>query len=159
MERTLVLVKPDGVSRGLVGEVIRRIETKGYTLSRLELRTATPELLAEHYAEHRGKPFYDPLVEFMLSGPVAAMVVEGQRAVEGFRALAGATDPSVAAPGTIRGDLGRDWGLSVQQNIVHGSDAVESAEREIEIWFAHQAHGDGDGAGTVASTSSTDGEA
>jgi nucleoside-diphosphate kinase len=135
MERTLVLVKPDGVSRGLVGEVIRRIETKGYTLSRLELRTATPELLAEHYAEHQGKPFYEPLVEFMLSGPVAAMVVEGQRVVEGFRSLAGATDPTVAAPGTIRGDLGRDWGHSVQQNIVHGSDAVESAEREIAIWF------------------------
>jgi nucleoside-diphosphate kinase len=136
MERTLVLVKPDGVSRGLIGEVIRRIETKGYRLTRLELRTATPELLADHYAEHQGKPFYDSLVEFMLSGPVAAMVVEGQRVVEGFRSLAGATDPTVAAPGTIRGDLGRDWGHSVQQNIVHGSDAVESAEREIAIWFS-----------------------
>jgi len=136
MERTLVLVKPDGVSRGLIGEVIRRIEAKGYTLTRLELRTATRELLADHYAEHQGKPFYDPLVEFMLSGPVAAMVVEGQRVVEGFRSLAGATDPTVAAPGTIRGDLGRDWGHSVQQNIVHGSDAVESAEREIGIWFS-----------------------
>jgi nucleoside-diphosphate kinase len=135
MERTLVLVKPDGVSRGLVGEVIRRIEAKGYRLTHLELRTATPELLAEHYAEHQGKPFYEPLVEFMLSGPVAAMVVEGQRVVEGFRSLAGATDPTVAAPGTIRGDLGRDWGLAVQQNLVHGSDAPESAEREIAIWF------------------------
>jgi nucleoside-diphosphate kinase len=135
MERTLVLVKPDGVSRGLIGEVVRRIEAKGYTLTHLELRTATAEILAEHYAEHRGKPFYEPLVEFMLSGPVAAMVVEGQRVVEGFRSLAGATDPTVAAPGTIRGDLGRDWGHSVQQNIVHGSDAVESAEREIAIWF------------------------
>jgi nucleoside-diphosphate kinase len=139
MERTLVLVKPDGVSRGLTGEVIRRIEAKGYSLARLELRSATPELLAEHYAEHHGKPFYEPLVEFMLSGPVVAMVVEGQRVVEGFRSLAGATDPTVAAPGTIRGDLGRDWGLSVQQNIVHGSDAVESAEREIAIWFSRSA--------------------
>jgi nucleoside-diphosphate kinase len=135
MERTLVLVKPDGVRRGLTGEVIRRIEDKGYTLARLELRTATRELLAEHYAEHRGKSFYEPLVEFMSSGPVVAMVVEGQRVVEGFRALAGATDPTQALPGTIRGDLGRDWGLAVQQNLVHGSDAVESAEREIAIWF------------------------
>ena len=135
MERTLVLVKPDGVRRGLTGEVIRRIEAKGYRLVHLELREATRELLAEHYAEHAGKPFYEPLVEFMLSGPVAVMVVEGERVVEGFRALAGATDPTVALPGTIRGDLGRDWGLAVQQNLVHGSDAVESAEREIKIWF------------------------
>ena len=136
MERTLVLVKPDGVRRGLTGEVIRRIEAKGYRLVRLELREATRELLAEHYAEHEGKPFYEPLVEFMLSGSVVAMIVEGERVVEGFRALAGATDPTVALPGTIRGDLGRDWGLPVQQNLVHGSDATESAEREIAIWFA-----------------------
>jgi nucleoside-diphosphate kinase len=135
MERTLVLVKPDGVRRGLIGEVIRRIEAKGYTLARLELRTASRELLAEHYAEHEGKPFYEPLVEFMLSGPVAAMVAEGERVVEGFRALAGATDPTAALPGTIRGDLGRDWGVKVQQNVVHGSDSPGSAEREIGIWF------------------------
>ena len=135
LERTLVLVKPDGVRRGLTGEVIRRIEAKGYTLVRLELRSATPELLAGHYAEHQGKPFYDPLVEFMLSGPVVAMVVEGQRCIEGFRALAGATDPTTALPGTIRGDLGRDWGLKVQQNLVHGSDSPESAAREIGIWY------------------------
>ncbi|HEX6151456.1 nucleoside-diphosphate kinase [Nocardioides sp.] len=135
LERTLVLVKPDGVRRGLVGEVVRRIESKGYTLATLELRSATPELLAGHYAEHEGKPFYDPLVEFMLSGPVVAMVVEGQRCIEGFRALAGATDPTVALPGTIRGDLGRDWGLAVQQNLVHGSDSPESAGREIGLWF------------------------
>ena len=134
-ERSLVLVKPDGVRRGLTGEVIRRIEAKGYTLVALELRTATRELLAQHYAEHEGKPFYEPLVEFMLSGPVAAMVLEGERCIEGFRSLAGATDPTVAAPGTIRGDLGRDWGLPVQQNLVHGSDALESAAREIGIWF------------------------
>jgi nucleoside-diphosphate kinase len=135
MERSLVLVKPDGVRRGLVGEVVRRIEAKGYGLVRLELREATRDLLAAHYAEHEGKAFYEPLVEFMLSGPVVAMVVEGERCVEGFRALAGATDPTVAAPGTIRGDLGRDWGHSVQQNIVHGSDSPESAAREIGIWF------------------------
>lgn len=134
-ERTLVLVKPDGVRRGLTGEVLRRIEAKGYRLAALELREATPELLAEHYAEHQGKPFYDPLVEFMLSGPVAAMVLEGERCIEGFRSLAGATDPTAAAPGSIRGDLGRDWGLKVQQNLVHGSDSPESAAREISLWF------------------------
>ena len=135
MERSLVLVKPDGVRRGLSGEVIRRIEAKGYTLVRLERREATPDLLAAHYAEHAGKPFYQPLVEFMLSGPIVAMVVEGERCIEGFRSLAGATDPTAAAPGTIRGDLGRDWGLKVQQNLVHGSDSPESAAREIGIWF------------------------
>ena len=134
-ERTLILVKPDGVRRGQVGEVLRRVEAKGYRLVALELRSATPELLAEHYAEHVGKPFYEPLVEFMLSGPVAAVVAEGERVIEGFRALAGATDPTVALPGTIRGDLGRDWGLKVVQNLVHGSDSPESAAREIALWF------------------------
>ena len=134
-ERTLVLVKPDAVARGLSGEVLRRIEAKGYRLIALSLRTATPELLAEHYAEHVGKPFYDPLVQFMLSGPVLAAVAEGHRVIEGFRSLAGATDPTAAAPGTIRGDLGRDWGLAVQQNLVHGSDSPESAAREIALWF------------------------
>jgi nucleoside-diphosphate kinase len=134
-QRTLVLLKPDAVKRGQVGEVVRRIEAKGYTLVALELRAATPEVLAEHYAEHEGKPFYQPLVDFMLSGPVVAIVLEGERCIEGFRSLAGATDPTAAAPGTIRGDLGRDWGLKVQQNLVHGSDSPESAEREIAIWF------------------------
>lgn len=134
-ERSLVLVKPDGVRRGLVGEVLRRIEAKGYQLVALELRTAGRDLLAEHYAEHHGKGFYEPLVDFMMSGPVAALVLEGERCVEGFRSLAGATDPTTAAPGTIRGDLGRDWGHAVQQNLVHGSDSAHSAEREIAIWF------------------------
>jgi len=134
-QRTLVLVKPDGVRRGLTGEVLRRIEAKGYTLVAVELREASEELLAEHYAEHAGKPFLTPLVEFMRSGPLLAVVVEGHRAVEGFRSLAGATDPTVAAPGTIRGDLGRDWGLKVIQNLVHGSDSPESAAREIALWF------------------------
>lgn len=135
MERTLVLVKPDGVARGLSGEVIRRIEAKGYRIAALELRTATPDLLQEHYAEHVGKPFYQPLVDFMLSGPVVALVAEGQRVIEGFRALAGATDPTAALPGTIRGDLGRDWGQPVQKNLVHGSDSADSAAREITLWF------------------------
>ena len=134
-ERTLVLVKPDGVSRGLTGEVLRRIEAKGYRLVALELRTAGRGLLEEHYAEHLGKPFFGPLVDFMASGPVAAAVVEGERVIEGFRSLAGATDPTRAAPGTIRGDLGRDWGTAVVQNIVHGSDSPASADREIKLWF------------------------
>ena len=93
-------------------------------------------MLEQHYAEHQGKPFYEPLVELMLSGPVVAAVVEGHRVIEGFRSLAGTTEPTTAAPGTIRGDLGLDWGEKVQQNIVHGSDSPESAEREIGIWFA-----------------------
>ncbi|MGL4744699.1 MAG: nucleoside-diphosphate kinase [Dermatophilaceae bacterium] len=135
IERSLVLVKPDGVARGLTGEVLRRIESKGYRLTALAMLTPVVEQLHEHYAEHEGKPFFAPLVEFMLSGPVAAVVVEGHRCIEGFRSLAGATDPTMAAPGTIRGDLGRDWGLPVQQNIVHGSDSPESAAREIAIWF------------------------
>jgi len=135
IQRTLVLVKPDGVRRGLTGEIVRRIEAKGYTLAALELRSATRDLLAQHYAEHEGKPFYEPLVSFMLSGPIVAMVAEGERCIEGFRSLAGATDPTAAAPGTIRGDLGRDWGLAVQQNLVHGSDSEESSAREIGLWF------------------------
>jgi nucleoside-diphosphate kinase len=134
-ERSLVLVKPDGVQRSLVGEVLRRIEAKGYQLVEIQRRTADRATLQRHYAEHEGKPFYDPLLEFMSSGPVVAVVVEGERCIEGFRALAGATDPTAAAPGTIRGDLGRDWGLKVQQNLVHGSDSPESAAREIDIWF------------------------
>ena len=135
LQRTLVLVKPDGVRRGNVGEVLRRIETKGYALVALELRTATPALLEAHYAEHAGKPFLPPLVEFMASGPLVAVVVEGHGVVEGFRALAGATNPTAAAPGTIRGDLARDWGTSVIENVVHGSDSPESAAREIALWF------------------------
>src|SRR6478736_5866228 len=111
-ERTLILVKPDGVARGLSGEILRRVEVKGYTLVAVELRTA-------HYAEHVGKPFYGPLVEFMLSGPTLAIVAEGDRVIEGFRSLAGVTDPTVAAPGTIRGDLGRQWPVAVLQNLVH----------------------------------------
>ena len=135
MERTLILVKPDGVRRGLVGEVISRIESKGYQITDLKLMNPTRALLEEHYAEHKGKPFFEPLVEFMLSGPIVAMVAEGQRVIEGFRSLAGVTDPTVAAPGTIRGDLARDQGTKVVQNLVHGSDSSESANREIAIFF------------------------
>jgi nucleoside-diphosphate kinase len=134
-DRSLVLVKPDGFSRGLTGEVLRRIEAKAYALVALDIFTPERERLARHYAEHEGKPFYESLLEFMSSGRVTGIVIEGQRCIEGFRALAGATDPTSALPGTIRGDLGRDWGQKVQANIVHGSDSAESAEREIGIWF------------------------
>jgi nucleoside-diphosphate kinase len=135
VEETLVLVKPDGVARNLTGQILARIEAKGYSLVDLKLVQADRELLAAHYAEHEGKPFYEPLVAFMMSGPVVAVRVAGDRVIEGFRSLAGATDPTTAAPGTIRGDLGRDWGLDVQQNLVHGSDSAESAERELALWF------------------------
>jgi nucleoside-diphosphate kinase len=136
IEETLVLVKPDGVERGLTGEILRRIEAKGYQITDLKMLTPERNLLVAHYAEHEGKPFFEPLVEFMASGPVVAIRLRGQRVIEGFRVLAGATDPTTAAPGTIRGDLGRDWGTSVQRNLVHGSDAPESATRELGLWFS-----------------------
>jgi nucleoside-diphosphate kinase len=134
-EKTLILVKPDGVARGLVGEVISRIEAKGYAIDALRMLQADRAILEKHYAEHVGKAFYEPLVEFMMSGPIVAIVASGNRVIEGFRSLAGVTDPTVAAPGTIRGDLARDQGTKVVQNIVHGSDSVESATREIQIFF------------------------
>ena len=135
LERTLILVKPDGVARSLVGEVVSRVENKGYKVVGLKMMTPTREILAKHYAEHEGKPFYEPLLEFMLSGPIVAMIAEGNRVIEGFRKLAGTTDPTTAEPGTIRGDLARDQGTKVVQNIVHGSDSPESAAREIAIFF------------------------
>jgi nucleoside-diphosphate kinase len=132
-ERTLVLVKPDGVERGLVGEVVSRIERKGLRLVSLELKTVDRGLAEQHYAEHEGKGFYEELISFITSAPVAAMVVEGPRAVAAFRQLAGGTDPvEKATPGTLRGD----FGLETQYNLVHGSDSPESAKREIDLWFA-----------------------
>ena len=135
MERTLILVKPDGVKRNLVGEVLSRVENKGYQITALKMLSVDRSLLVTHYAEHEGKPFFEPLVEFMMSGPIVAIVAEGNRVIEGFRKLAGATDPTIAEPGTIRGDLARDQGTKVVQNIVHGSDSPESADREINIFF------------------------
>ena len=134
-ERTLILVKPDGVKRALVGEILSRIEKKGYKVTNLRMLDADRKMLETHYAEHQGKPFYEPLMEFMLSGPIVALIAEGNRVIEGFRSLAGATDPTIAAPGTIRGDLARDQGTKVVQNLVHGSDSATSAEREIKIFF------------------------
>ena len=130
-ERTLVLIKQDGVRRGLAGEVLSRIERKGLRIVAMDMRVVGRDLAETHYAEHSGKPFYGSLVEFITSGPLVAMVVEGPRAIEAFRALAGATDPVKATPGTIRGD----YALEVQDNIVHGSDSPDSAEREIKIFF------------------------
>ena len=135
MERSLVLVKPDGVKRALTGTIIDRIERKGIRVVAMDLRTLPRELVEEHYAEHQGKPFFEPLVSFMLSGPVVAMVIEGHRCIEAFRTLSGATDPVKAAPGTIRGDLATDVGTTVVQNLVHGSDSPASAEREIKLFF------------------------
>jgi len=131
-DRTLLLIKPDGVERRLVGEIIGRIERKGLTVAALELRAVSDKLARSHYAEHDGKPFFASLLEFITSGPLVAAIVEGPRAVAAVRQLAGATDPvEGAAPGTIRGD----FGLEVQFNLVHGSDSPESAEREIGLWF------------------------
>ncbi|HEX7659693.1 MAG TPA: nucleoside-diphosphate kinase [Pseudonocardiaceae bacterium] len=131
-ERTLVLVKPDGVGRGLVGEVISRIERKGLKLVALELRQVERSLAEEHYAEHAERSFYGDLLDFITSGPVVAAVVEGPRAIAAWRQIAGGTDPvEKAAPGSLRGD----FGLETQYNIVHGSDSPESAAREIKLWF------------------------
>mgnify|MGYP003383252871 CR=1 FL=1 len=130
-ERTLVLVKPDGVARGLVGRIIARYEDKGLELLALQLRVADAELAARHYAEHVGRPYYPGLESFVTSGPLVAMVLEGDRAIEVVRLMNGPTDSAVAAPGTIRGD----YSLYMNRNLVHSSDSIASAEREIDIWF------------------------
>lgn len=134
-EQTLVLIKPDGVKRHLVGEILSRIERKGLTLAALELKNVSEDLARQHYAEHDGKPFFASLLEFITSGPVVAAIVEGPRAVAAFRQIAGGTDPvEKAVPGSIRGDLA----VLTQDNLVHGSDSLESAAREIALWFPAQ---------------------
>lgn len=130
-ERTLVLLKPDAVARGLMGEILRRYEVKGLAVVAMELRTIDASVAAQHYAEHVEKDFYPPLRDFVTSGPLVALVLEGDNAVECVRALNGATDGRKATPGSIRGDLA----LSNRENLVHGSDSPESAAREIAIWF------------------------
>lgn len=130
-ERTLVLVKPDGVRRGIVGDVISRLERKGLRIVAMDLRTLPRETAEDHYGEHRDKPFFGELVDFITGGPLVALVVEGPRAIEAFRVLAGATDPVKATPGTIRGD----HALEIGENVVHGSDSSDSAEREIKLFF------------------------
>ncbi|MER7946838.1 nucleoside-diphosphate kinase [Streptomyces sp. NPDC004288] len=131
-QRSLVLLKPDAVRRGLIGEIIGRIERKaGWTIAALELRELDQDTLEQHYGEHKGKPFYEPLMGFMQSGPVVALVVDGERVIEGLRTLAGPTDPIAAAPGSIRGD----FGTIVRENLIHASDSEESAARELKIFF------------------------
>jgi nucleoside-diphosphate kinase len=132
MQRTLVLVKPDGVQRMLVGEIIRRLEERGLRLLGLKLMKVSAELAGRHYAEHRAKPFYPGLIAFITSGPVVAMVWEGREAVAVVRALMGTTDPLKASPGTIRGDLALDLGM----NLIHGSDSPERAETEVGLFFS-----------------------
>jgi len=130
-ERTLVLVKPDGVARGLVGEVLSRIERKGFTIVALELRMLDRAIAEEHYGEHAGKPFFNDLVDFITGGPLVAAVVEGTEVIVSWRSMMGATNPANAAPGTIRGDLASE----MQNNVTHGSDSPESAAREIALFF------------------------
>ncbi|MGW5425438.1 nucleoside-diphosphate kinase [Streptomyces sp. NPDC003943] len=131
-QRSLVLLKPDAVRRGLIGEIIGRIERKaGWTITALEMRELDEGTLEQHYGEHKGKPFYEPLMGFMQSGPVVALVVEGERVIEGLRTLAGPTDPIAAAPGSIRGD----FGTIVRENLIHASDSEESSARELKIFF------------------------
>lgn len=132
VERTLILLKPDAVQRGLIGEIIGRIERRGLKIVGLKMMRVTPELAERHYGEHKGKPFYEPLVRFITSAPIVAMVVEGPQAISVMRAMMGKTDAKQAEPGTIRGDLG----LSNRHNLVHGSDSPESAAREIALFFA-----------------------
>lgn len=137
VERTLVIIKPDGVQRGLVGEIIGRLERRGLKIAALEFRLIERELAERHYGEHRGKPFYNGLVDYITSGPVVTMVLEGPQAIAATRATMGATRPVEASPGTIRGDLG----LMVGRNLIHGSDSPESAVREIDLFFGSRVTG------------------
>jgi nucleoside-diphosphate kinase len=130
-ERTLVLVKPDGVRRGLIGEIVGRLERKGLAIVALELRTLDRETASQHYGEHEGKPFFGELVDFITGGPLVAIVAEGHRAIEAVRGLMGVTDPVASTPGSIRGDFATEIG----QNLVHGSDSPESAAREVGLFF------------------------
>lgn len=131
MERTFIAIKPDGVQRGLVGEIICRFEAKGFTLIGLKFMKVSRELAEQHYGVHREKPFFSGLVEFITSAPVAAMVWEGDGVVASARKMIGATNPLTAEPGTIRGD----YGVNIGRNLIHGSDAVETAQSEIALWF------------------------
>ncbi|MBZ8180051.1 nucleoside-diphosphate kinase [Oscillatoria salina] len=131
MERTFIMIKPDGVQRNLVGEVIKRLEAKGFTLVGLKMMSVSHELAEKHYDVHKERPFFKGLVEFITSGPVVATVWEGEGVVASSRKIIGATNPLAAEPGTIRGD----YGISIGRNLIHGSDAIETAQREIDLWF------------------------
>ncbi len=141
-EHTLLLIKPDGFRRGLTGEILRRIERKGYVLKGLKIKKASAELLEEHYEEHVDRHYFADLRDYMMEGPLVAVVVEGDRVIEGVRIMGGATNPTLANPGTIRGDLGRDWGGERVENVVHTSDSPTSAIREIALWFPELAYDD-----------------
>lgn len=134
MERTFIMIKPDGVQRGLIGEVVRRFETKGFTLVGLKLMAVSRELAEKHYDVHRERPFFGNLVDFITSSPVVAMVWAGDGVVASARKLIGATNPLTAEPGTIRGD----FGVTIGRNLIHGSDAIETAQREITLWFQEE---------------------
>ena len=134
MERTFLMIKPDGVQRNLVGEIIKRFETKGFKLVGLKVMQVSRELAEKHYDVHKERPFFSSLVEFIISAPVVAMVWEGEGVVAGARKIIGATNPLSAEPGTIRGD----YGVNIGRNIIHGSDALETAEREINLWFKQE---------------------
>lgn len=131
LERTFFMVKPDGVQRGHIGNIISRIEEKGYRISAMKMMVITKDRASDHYGEHVGKPFFEDLVSFITSGPVIAMVVEGEGVIEGIRNMMGRTDPAKSAPGTMRGD----YAVNLSRNVVHGSDSPESAKREISIFF------------------------
>jgi nucleoside-diphosphate kinase len=133
-ERTFFMIKPDGVQRGLIGDIVQRIERKGYMISAMKMLQISKEMARSHYAEHEGKPFFDDLVEFITSGPVVAMIVEGEDAVNGIRTMMGKTDPKTSDPGTIRGD----FGIHLSRNVVHGSDSAGSSDREISIFFSDE---------------------
>ncbi|AFZ46509.1 nucleoside diphosphate kinase [Cyanobacterium stanieri PCC 7202] len=134
MERTFLMIKPDGVQRNLIGEVIKRLENKGFTLVGLKLMSVSQELAEKHYDVHKERPFFGSLVDFIISSPVVAMVWEGEGVVASARKIIGATDPLSAEPGTIRGD----YGVSIGRNLIHGSDAIETAQREISLWFKEE---------------------
>jgi nucleoside-diphosphate kinase len=135
IERTLLLIKPDAIERRLVGEILHRAESKGYEIVAMEMTRPSRAHLERHYVQHRGKAFFEPLMAFMLSGPTIACVLQGDRVIEGLRSLAGTSDPTTAAPGSIRGDLARDWDTPVYHTLVHGSDTPLSAHAEIDLWF------------------------
>lgn len=134
MERTFIAIKPDGVQRGLVGEVIKRFESKGFTLVGLKMLQVSKELAEQHYGVHKERPFFKSLVEFITSSPVVAMVWEGEGVVTSARKIIGATNPLMAEPGTIRGD----FGINIGRNLIHGSDAIETAQSEISLWFTEE---------------------
>ncbi|HRF47152.1 MAG TPA: nucleoside-diphosphate kinase [Anaerolineales bacterium] len=131
MEKSLVIIKPDGVQRGLVGEILGRLERRGLRLVAMKMQSVSPELAARHYAVHQGKPFYDGLVSYISSSPVVVLAVEGNKAIEAVRQTVGATNPTAAAPGTIRAD----FGLEIGRNLIHASDGPETAAQELALWF------------------------